>query len=424
MALWYNIVLIVKTPHLFSALVATLLLVLVALGGNVSAQSLEEQYVHGLAPWMFEQKNQGSALQRAAFETTDLLPVYGSSELNYDDPYNPQRFFWNYPSGFAVFPVGTADTEPLIMIQKFAALGPVLRGKKVVISLSPSFYYEGKYHSETYDGNFSPLHANALAFSTDLSLAEKQAVATRMLDYPESLQKDPFLRFALERLVDNSILSQAVYALMLPLGQFHVWVLNLQDHWEMANFIYKNETGIAKEIEHAPRFINWRKVLTRADAEYRPHTTNNQFGMDNDQYNYYRNDIIKGKNSTTDARFLALVANSKGWTDLDLLLHGLQDLGAQPLLILIPMNGSWFDWQGISYSARTVLYDKFRAMAKAHNTPAIILDDHDQDKYFLIDPGAHLSSRGWVFYDQVLDQFYHNTLPADGKNPTIATPTP
>ena len=55
-------------------------------------------------------KNQGSALQQAAVETTGLLPLYGSSELvlnlAYARPFHPTNLFRDQPTGFAVFPVG------------------------------------------------------------------------------------------------------------------------------------------------------------------------------------------------------------------------------------------------------------------------------------------------------------------------------
>ncbi|MGB8646257.1 MAG: D-alanyl-lipoteichoic acid biosynthesis protein DltD [Anaerolineae bacterium] len=403
-----------KISHLIAATVAVGICLFALLGAQAYAEQLENQYVPALAPWIFPQRNQGSALQRAAFRRPDLLPIYGSSELNNEDTYDANHIFNSYPTGFAPFPVGMADTEPLIMVQKLAALGPDVRGKKVVISLSPSFYHEGQYHVETYNGNFSPLHANALAFSTELSWGTRQGIAQRMLDYPELLEQDPLLKFALQRITGGSFLDQALYDAALPLGKLHLFVLGLQDHWETINLIWKTP-NLQTEIAHTPATINWPALATRAENAYKPHTSNNPFGMENSQYTYYRQMIDKGHNSSSDEKFLNIVQNSKGWTDLALLLDGLNDLGAEPLVILLPLHGGWFDWQGISYSARAVLYNRVRAIANAHNVKVVVMDDHDSDKYFLIDPGAHMSSKGWVYYDQVLDAFYNGKLNQSGK---------
>lgn len=396
-------------PH-FIAGCASLALILVALiVGRTYADAVEARYIHTLAPLMFDQKNQGSALQVEAFRQQDLLPVYGSSELTFPDPYSASALFRRYPSGFTIFPVGTADTEPLNMIQKLAAVGPDVRGKKLVISLSPSFYYEGMYHSETYAGNYSPLHANALAFSTALSLGVKRDVAKRMLDYPATLEKDALLNFALGQLADGSPQRMFLYYLTLPLGEVHLFILNLQDHWESLDVI-AHRPGLRLDVPRETKTLDWVSLAAEAESAYRKHSNNNPFGMDNDQWLYYREDVLKGENSTSDERFLNLVANSKGWGDLDLLLLGLEDLGANPLIIALPINGGYFDFQGISYNARKVLYDRLDAAISAHGIQSVILDAYDEDKYFLIDPGAHLSSKGWVFYDRALDAFYHGAV--------------
>lgn len=395
--------------HLVASLFSMAILLAIILIGRNYADSVEEQYVHALAPEMFDQKNQGSAVQVHAFRQIDLLPVYGSSELLNPDPYHASVLFRQYPTGFTVFPVGTADTEPLNMVQKLAAIGSELKGKRIVISLSPSFYYEGQYHPETYAGNYSPLHANALVFSMDLSLKLKQGVARRMLDYPATLKKDGLLSFALSLLADGSPPSVALYGATMPLGKIHLLILNLQDHWETIDYI-SHRPGLKTEILRTPKTLDWQKLATQAEHSYRQHATNNSFGMDNDQYLYYREDILKGENSTTDDKFIRLVNNSKGWTDLGLLLGGLTEFGSDPLIIGLPINGGYFDYQGISYAARAVLYQKLRMSVKSDGFAVIVMDDHDEDKYFLMDPGAHLSSKGWVYYDKTLDSFYHGSL--------------
>ena len=32
------------------------------------------------------------------------------------------------------------------------------------------------------------------------------------------------------------------------------------------------------------------------------------------------------------------------------------------------------------------------------------------DLFFVVDPYSHLSPKGWAYYDQTLDAFYHNKL--------------
>src|SRR5215471_12937594 len=85
------------------------------------AQALESQYIHALAPLMVPLKTRGSELQRTALQARDLLPIYGSSELEFDNPYHASTVFANYPTGFTIFPVGGGRTTSLIILEDVAA---------------------------------------------------------------------------------------------------------------------------------------------------------------------------------------------------------------------------------------------------------------------------------------------------------------
>ncbi len=135
-------------------------------------------------------KNQGTALQQAALDTDCLLPVYGSSEqvlhTAYNRPFHATNVFRDQPTGFTVFPVGKAETTCLIMLQKLAALGPALSGRKLAVSVSPAWFFDRPMAwADGYAGNFSALHAGEFAFNTHLSLQLRQDAARRMLQYPD-----------------------------------------------------------------------------------------------------------------------------------------------------------------------------------------------------------------------------------------------
>src|SRR5437773_12187631 len=161
-----------KMPHLAASLVALLLLGAAIGAGLIYARTLERRYIHALAGELFEQKNQGAAMQAEAFRQADLLPLYGSSELGkYPGPADPIEFFRTYPTGFSVFPVGNAGATSLTVLQALAAVGPELRGKKLVLSVTPGWLVLGDAADpDHYAGNFSRLHAGELVFNSDLGL--------------------------------------------------------------------------------------------------------------------------------------------------------------------------------------------------------------------------------------------------------------
>ena len=107
-----------RVLHLASALVAVLAVSAGLAGGTLYARSVEDRSIDALASGDFNQKTQGSVLQVEAFRHPELLPLYGSSELEtYQGPYNASEFFRGFPTGFAVFPVGKPGTTALIILQ-------------------------------------------------------------------------------------------------------------------------------------------------------------------------------------------------------------------------------------------------------------------------------------------------------------------
>src|SRR5262249_22946492 len=126
----------------------------------------------------------------------------------------------------------------------------------------------------------------------------------------------------------------------------------------------------------------------------------------------YRDEAARNKAARTDARFCRELEFAREWTDLDLFLRGLQQLGARPLLISAPIHQAWYENWGISAAAQKAYYRKFRNLAEARGVPVVDFADHAGDLYFQRDYWGHLSPKGWVCFARALDAFRHERLPA------------
>src|SRR5262249_52314121 len=149
-------------------------------------------------------------------------------------------FFRRSPTDFSVSPVGKPGTTTLIMMQKLAAVGPEIRGRKVAISLSPSWFFTPHGGAKTYEGNFSPLLASEMAFATELSWELRRQAARRMLESPRSLKDHALLHFALQCLATDQPRERFLYRLVLPIGWLQNAVGRLQDHIETGFYIREN----------------------------------------------------------------------------------------------------------------------------------------------------------------------------------------
>jgi len=367
-------------PHLAAALLATTISAIALVCGVIYARELESRYVRDLSKVKLPMEYRSAALNAAALRRPDTLFLYGSSELTIPDPYRASDVFRKYSTGFQVFPVGRAGTTSLIILQDLAAIGSTVHDKRVVVSVSPAWFYLRSSRRDYYAGNFSPLEAYALAFSGDLSRSLRRQAARRMLFDGRTL-RDPVLELSLRVLASRTQSSRALYRLVWPLGKLEELVLRLQDHWRMVRVIREHSDSARAPEQEVP--FERPTGVSRSSPNGR----------------LYADEMVSN------------LRNSTEWTDLDLLLEGLKQLGARPLLLSMPIAGSFYDRQGISRQERHDLYyQRLRELAQRRGVPLIDFENEDEDAAFLSGVGSHLSPEGWLYYDDALDRFYRGAL--------------
>ncbi|MGE5141325.1 MAG: D-alanyl-lipoteichoic acid biosynthesis protein DltD [Rudaea sp.] len=390
--------------------VYAILLALVVTGGLLAAgvwyaRSTEAQYIYALAPKRLAQKAVGQALACEAFRHADLLPVYGSSEFEMPDPYNANKILLLYPTGFTIFPVADFAAQPLTFAQQLASCATLLRGKKLVISLSPQFF-TGRYSPEAYAGNFSRLHGYSVLLGAGLEPSLRQRLARRMLDYPETLAGDPVLRLAAQSTAGGSVSTQVAYDLLFPLASLEYKMLEGQDEFETLDLI-TNQPGLERVVPRRAAPVDWADLYRKAERAAQARATNNPFGIDNADWEAHRREYLTYKGERADRQFIKSL-DSPAWDDLATLFLLLRAAGAHPLILSIPFNGPFYDYTGVSAKARQAYYDRLNAAVKPFGWPVVDLHEYEYDRYFLRDPGAHLSSKGWVVYTRAIDAFYHD----------------
>jgi D-alanine transfer protein len=407
----------VSYPHAAPALLATLLVVVVLLVGGAYARSVTYQTITSLGAALndqkhplFEQKNQGSVLQRAAFSRADLLPAYGASELlDAGELYHARVLFHEYAVDFDLFPIAREGAPILGVLQKVASVGPAARGAKVVISVSPGLFLDPMSPPDYYAGSFSSLQAGELVFSGDISSTDKRGAARRMLDYPRTLADDPLLRIALECLSDESLPAQACYAALQPIGQMRTQALRLQDEFRALQLVGETAHSSSPGSGTAPA-PDWDSLMARAERDYLPVSGNNPFGFWDAYWTEKQGEILPRRLSSSDEAFTQRLHASKSWTDLDLLLQGLRDLGAEPLVISSPLHGAYYQFLGVSPTARAAYYERLRALTQANGAALVDFASYEDDLAFATDQWGHLSPKGWVAYARVMDEFHRGVL--------------
>jgi len=389
-----------EMPHLFAGIIALGLAAIIFFAAQRVLIHLEHATIVSTAPENFALKNQGLAFQRAAAHSPNVLMIYGSSELLM--PAAPERgniFFRTAPTGFQLSPVGGGGANPLIMFQKVGALGSALRGKRLAFSLSPGWFCTAKPGTQGYKGNFSPMAATEMVFSTALDFGLKRDIAARMLQFPETLEQRPFLEFALSRLASGQLLDRVVFCALWPAGKIQTALFELEDHWAAVHHI-RRQTKPPPRLQEET--VNWPQFIAKA-SKARPADA----GMSQQPSRFDR----KNTRGSRDVGFRSGVKASPAWIDLDLLLRCLATVHARPLILSMPLGGDFYDHAGVSRSARDEFYRKLPALVEQYHFPVIEFQEHDEDPAFLIRHQSHLTAKGWAYYDRALDDFFHGRMP-------------
>ena len=329
-----------STPHLFSAVIAVSVAATILFAGWTAAIHLERRTLGWTAPQQFQLKNQGMVFQRTAARARRVLPLYGSSELIIGVPDRANKFFQNAPTGFQVSAVGTVGATSLIILQKIAALGSDLRGKKLAVSISPVWFLMPATRVDWYEGNFSLLAASELTFGSTVDFELKRDIASRMLQFPGTLEKSPLLEFALRRLSSGNWFDRLIFCAILPLGKIYMAGLELQDHFSaVAHILYATKPAPALQRQRPDRptpvaKASEAKIYAQAKVENAPANGES---------------IAPGR---LDSRFRNRMNAAPEWADLELLLRALAKVHARPLLLSMPMDGRFYDQQGYSRLAR------------------------------------------------------------------------
>ena len=349
----------------------------------------------------------GTALQEAAFRYPNLLPVYGSSEMVPNkQTYRMFSLFEKYPTGFNVVDIANAGNTTLNMAQDLGALGSDLRGKKVVISFTPSMFIQPVANEKTYVGNYSRMHAVGVVFNPQLSMGIKRRLAERMLTYPGTFDQDPVLAFGLQNLTPNTFYNDMLYGIIFPLGQLDFAILRLQDHFAIVKYVYAHRT-VTPTVEHHSQQINWEAEIAAAEIQHKNATDNNEFGIDKRIWKSQRLGFQFRPPGSYNESYLNKLNKSEEWLDFQILLDMMQELGAKPLILSRPINGQLYTASGISPLTQQVYYSKLSNLVGSYHFALVDFNEFTNDRYFNIDYTSHPGPKGWVFVFKALDNFYH-----------------
>jgi len=356
----------------------------------------------GLVPPKDQEVLLGSIFQRKALETPDVLPIYGSSELGTGHDFNPSHVFANRPTHFTPFIIGRGSCQNLVHILNIAPYND-LKGKKIVITFSPDWYED--VHGLSGDRlamNSSPLKVYDVVFNPDLSRQLKDRIVQRIVDLPQVASEDRVLQGYLAAYMSSDWKSPLERLILWPLARLEYASLQIQDannvRLALSELDLQTVTTLAVPTPERP--IDWDKLDKQAMAEAQI-TMQNNLNIVNTLYAQYVNPITKDSQKWTKS-----LNPSEEYDDLKLMLDLLREKQVNALFVMIPYNGLFRDYTGLSPAVRQAYYDKISQIIQGKGFQFLNLSAHEKELYYMQD-ASHLGWKGWAELDQVLDNFYH-----------------
>ncbi|AVM06893.1 D-alanyl-lipoteichoic acid biosynthesis protein DltD [Bacillus velezensis] len=348
-----------------------------------------EESAAALNPNMF----QGLYLQNKMFEDSKYMPIFGSSELSRLDEFHPSNYFQVNNQGFTPYLVGKGGDQSLIHAVNFAAHYQQLKGKKLVFIVSPQWFIKKGSDEQHFAPNFSSLQALDLAFNNQIDPAVKKNMMKRVLRF-KVVQHDAVLSELYKGMVNGQ--SWKVKAVM-PAAKAYYSLLEKKDLY----YSMGETKGPERTISENLKGKSWSELKTAAAQLGERSSKSNPFYIDDASYKKIKKKVKRVKGINKGRTY----AKSVEYHDFADMLDILKDAGAEPMFVVIPVNGKWYDYTGFPKKGRTDYYKKVTKQIKAKGFQVADLSGHEYDPYFMKDT-IHIAWKGWVYVDKAMEQFY------------------
>ncbi|MDO4323129.1 MAG: D-alanyl-lipoteichoic acid biosynthesis protein DltD [Lachnospiraceae bacterium] len=352
----------------------------------------------GFSTWPEETKGKSLAgLQENMNEGS--FPVFGSSEFQHgtETIYHPASIFSE--SRFNPMLIGAGYYQSLGHAITLSALEGSMEQRKAVLILSPQWFRKTGVVDQAYASRFSEtLYAGMLA-NEKLSDETKNYISERTHKLLQGVDAK-----TLEHVTLHEKVLWKKNGNGLENAQEELWNRFLHEKELFSMSTLQNVAGIRRgnglpEEEQEP---DWDALLQQAQADGEQENQN-EFFIDDSSYKLLEPYLNTKKDMNKDA--VNGYQKSPEYDDLRCFLQVCRELEITPMLVLIPVNGYYYDFTGFPKTAREGYYEKIRAVAKEYDVQIADFSDQEYTKYFFEDR-VHIGKKGWVMVCESLYQFY------------------
>ncbi|MDU6039265.1 D-alanyl-lipoteichoic acid biosynthesis protein DltD [Clostridium butyricum] len=337
-------------------------------------------------------KDKGVMYNNYIADNDDII-LQATSELNVPVEQLPNKFF-PIQDFDNVITMGRQGSQSLTQLSMIGSHGKNKENRKIALVVSLQWFYnrEGVAQSN-FQGNFAPVQFYNLLNNEKISEKNKKEYAARV-NYllTGSSQFIPEKIYA-KIYSSNNNLYKVIKLLFEPYFIARKNIVNIKDK----GLLYKRLITLPEKTYTKPKKVEWEKEYKIAEKEGQSMITNNDFMVYDSYYNSKKSKMKNDKNSLKNANLM----NSKEYDDYKLYLDICNDLEINPYIILMPTNGKWYDFLGLSKQKRDDFYSKIEKITKEKGFEVLNLKDEEYTPYFMCD-AAHLGWKGWLKVNEEL----------------------
>jgi D-alanine transfer protein len=329
--------------------------------------------------------------------------VFGSSEFRHgrNTSFHPANFFRG--TDVHLMTIGGPYNQTLFHTVALGALEPQIKNRRVVMLVSPTWYRTADGVSKKgYALRFSETEYVAFLKNKDVPRSVKTYVAKRsvkLLNSSPTLQNHVQLynRVLLHTGRPRPTDPLAYKALMLYQNDKDM----ITTRAAMTFLRSQDQASSFNKQPIANGEFDWNHWVDKARriAEKKSH---NPFYMSDRSWKmkfrfvYPRSKDIHKKNS---------LLQSKEYGDLDAFLTICQQNHIRAMLVVLPMNGYWYDYTGINSHERKAFARKITRIAGDYGAEVTDLTKYDYTPFVNRD-AVHPWGEGWVRINEALYNFY------------------
>ncbi|MDU5106496.1 D-alanyl-lipoteichoic acid biosynthesis protein DltD [Clostridium sp.] len=344
-------------------------------------------------------RDRGGVLKNQMKEEGDLM-LLGSSELSSPVEQNPTNIFPFDGAEYDVSIYGRAYTQSLQHATILNNIKNINRDDKVAIVISAQWFASSiGIDGGDFSVNFSEQQFYDFFNNENISKENKIYYAKRISELLRKAGEYGEERIYANLYYRNNFLSKSVLTLLKPYYSLKEYMLDTKDKVQTIKLLNKMDDKSENQLKD----IHWDKEYEKAENQGKDKVTNNNIFVDDEYYDtYLREKYDTLKDSWANVNLL----ESKEVKDYDFLLKVCKENNVKPLIILMPVNGLYYDHLGLKLDKRTEFYSTLGKMANDKGFDVLNLQNKEYEKYYLSDV-MHLGWKGWLNIDEEISKYFN-----------------